>query len=151
MLHYTKILLKKNYEEIDWVEDAINAVNIELHKKQHNIFRWLIFYGTYNTSRMCISIVILLLLTCVFLLPALTPCFELFIIEYIDINSNFYVNHFFNVFSLFFCLDIGAKITCLNCFALLLFSLIKLIYVVVLVNFLYRKIATKIYIDEEYS
>lgn len=151
MLQYTKRVLKKNHEDTEWVEDILGAVRMELYKEKHNVIMWLLYYGTNNSLRMFFSIIIILLFTYVFLLPSFIPFFELFAIEYVDISCNFYANHFFNIFSLFFCLDLGTKITCLNGFAVLLYSLIKLSYIILVTNFLYRKLSSKIFIDEEYS
>lgn len=151
ILLYTKSMLKKNYDEVEWIENIINSTKINLYKKNHNVIMWVLSYITHNLLRMCLSILLIILITGIFLLPAFIPNLSLYTIEYVDISSNFYINHFANIFALFFDIDIGVKINCLNLLSLSIYAIVKLLYFIIIGNFLFQKISAKISIYEEYT
>ena len=149
ILLYTRRLLKKEFENTDWIDDELNKCKILLYKENHDYILWFLFFSTKKLSHMCVSIFVVLILTTLFLLPAYSPYLEFYSIKYINIHPNFYVNHFCNMFSLFFNLDIGIKIVCLNCISILLYAVIKLLYIILIVNFLYNKFFSKILKNEK--
>lgn len=144
LLVYVKRHLQSSFEPTDWVDEQISNVKKDLYKQKHNYFLWILYCCTDSLLKMCLTIMFVFILTFLFLLPAFCDCMVLYQIEYAELTSNFYLNHIINVLALFFDLDIGCKLICLNCFSVLVYLIVRFLSFVVVGNFLYQKIMQKL-------
>ena len=101
-----------------------------------------LFFGK-NIIRLIIALFSLFLLTSLFLLPALNDFFIIFNIQYENYSDLFYFNHVLNTLSLFSGLSNNLKITPINWFGLLVLIFGKILFIILIVNFIYIKITDK--------
>ena len=101
-------------------------------------------YTGLSTGRLLVALTVFFVLVTAILLPAKFEKFAVFDVKYHNYNSNFLVNHFLNILTLFADLDNNLKIEPLNWWALILIIIAKVSFVLLIVNYIYRKIIDKI-------
>lgn len=99
-----------------------------------------------STDLKSLLIILLLFIGVVYLvlLPSHYSSLAIFNITYENYSSNFYVNHMLNILSLFSDLDNDFKIVSINGLGLLEIILAKIIFLLLIVNFIYKKVSDKI-------
>jgi hypothetical protein len=114
-------------------------------QKTINLFPKAFFlYSGLNISRLLLTLLLFFLLTCLILLPSPKFFFPFFNITYDNYSESFIINHFLNIFSLFADIDNDFKIKPINWFGLISLVLGKISFIILIVNFFYRKITDKI-------
>lgn len=103
-----------------------------------------LLYCGQSTKRLVITLILFIFFVNVLLLPTPYASLALFAIKYESYSTNFIFNHFLNVISLFSDLENNFKISPLNWFSLLLIIAGKIMFVILLVNFIYIKLSDKI-------
>jgi len=131
----------------NWFIERKNKAEVQniLCKKQFRYYpKALLLVCSYSIFRLFLIVLCFLLLVFVLLLPASDPSYSIFKITYENYSSNFLVNHLLNILSHFSDIDNNFKIEPMNWFALILLILGKLLFILIIVNFIYRKITDKI-------
>ncbi|MCW2119206.1 hypothetical protein [Flavobacterium sp. 7A] len=115
----------------------------KLKKKNKYIYGIFLICGK-STTNLLLSLILIFILINIILLPAYNASFELFKITYEIYSDNFTINHILNVLTLFVDLDNKLTITPNNYFGLLLIVFGKILFAILLINFIYIKISDKI-------
>jgi len=126
---------RKHSAEIKYILTKKNAIS---YPKAFFLFTGL------NITRLFFALILFFLIINILLLPSASNTYSLFKIEYASYSSNFLINHILNVLSLFADLDNNFKIEPLNWWGLILMIVGKISFVLLMVNFIYRKICDKI-------
>lgn len=131
----------------NWFIDRKNKAEVQniLCKKQFRYYpKALLLVCSYSIFRLFLIVISFLLLVFVLLLPAFDPSCAIFKITYENYSDKFVLNHLLNILSHFSDIDNDFKIVPLNWFGLTLLILGKLLFILIIVNFIYRKITDKI-------
>lgn len=139
ILLYLKRTLQQLFMDTGWVDKQINRIQAIIYKKKHNIFLWLLYYSTSSFAKTITTIILLYLIACLVLIPVDNPIYPIFRIEYGDYSSNFILNHFVNFISFLFGLDTDFKIVCISWYGIIIQSISKFFFFILIANFLYLK------------
>jgi hypothetical protein len=101
--------------------------------------------SSYNLKTIIIILLSIFAFSYLIFLPANFEVFEIFKLNYKNYSSNFYLNHLLNLISLAFGLEADKIIVPLNWFGVILLALLKSLYILVLLNYLYQKVINIIY------
>ncbi len=101
-------------------------------------------YFGMNLWRLSLILFIFYLIVYFFLLPAPYNSWSIFEITYENYSNNFYINHFLNILSLFSDLNNNFIISPEKPIGLFLIVISKISFIVLLVNFIYRRFTDKI-------
>ncbi len=112
--------------------------------KLRNIFKLISLFSGLNTLTLFATLVFVFFITFIILLPSPLDFCEIFEIKYDNYSQNFTANHFLNILTLFADLDNDFKITPLNWVAIIMMVTSKVLFIVLIVNFVYVKITDKI-------
>lgn len=104
----------------------------------------ILLYLGQSIIRLLLGLLILFILALLFLLPAPTESMAVFKVTFENYSQLTLLNHTMNVLALFADLDNNIRIEPINLFGLFLIISGKIIFLVVIVNFIYYKIADKI-------
>jgi hypothetical protein len=107
-------------------------------------FKAVMLFCANSLHRLFLVILIFFILVITILLPAFNENLILFNITYDNYSSCFFLNHILNVISHFADLDNDFEINPLNWIGVLLLIVGKLFFILIVVNFVYRKISDKI-------
>lgn len=145
ILEYLYREFKVNSLDIDqkWYEKVKSKYQIKAileSKISIKYLQILPLWLTVKISRLICFIIATFILLLLFLLPAPSPFMELFDITYHSYYDSFFGNHIANVLTLFFDLDNDLKISPLNFYGILLIGLVKTVYTLLFVNYLYLKV-----------
>ena len=147
LLNYLLSTLSREFPEIDvdWVHNSISKAKIDeiITEKNYKQFpKAFLLYSSLKIHTLLITLFLFFVLIFVILLPAPFSFMELFKLEYSDYSSNFILNHLFNVMMLFSGID--DSITALNGVGVILYVIAKISFVLLIVNFVYKRISDKI-------
>lgn len=147
---YTSRLINLNGHEIELnnfkkYKDEYKTLSLKCEKSFANRLRLISHLSSYNLKT--IVIILLSIFACSYLifLPAKLEIFQIFELNYKNYSNNFYFNHLLNLVSLAFGLEADKIIIPLNWFGVILLAILKSIYILVLLNYLYQKIINIIY------
>lgn len=134
--------------EKDWFINQKNIAEISLikqnFKKNPKVFRLIALYAGKNTYYTLISILIVFLIPVIVLLPAPIPQLIWFEISYNNYSDVYFVNHILNLLGFFADIDNDFNIEPQNALASFFFIFYKIIFIILIANFLYTKITDKI-------
>ena len=142
-------VLKKELPEMDkdWLYNKreITEVKMIFSKRKFEEYpkALLLYTGISIKNLLIVFITLFTLVYCIFL-PAQFSCFHLFSITYEYYSPIFYLNHLFNVITLFCGFDNNFKIQPLNGIGIFILAFGKIAFILLIVNFIYRKISDKI-------
>ena len=134
----------------DWfIEKKRDAEVNHIFKNRiyNQYFKGIMFYFAHSLKRLMIVILIFFAMVISILLPATEGSFILFRITYDNYSNNFIVNHLLNVITHFAGIDNEFKVEPVNWLGVLLLVSAKLFFVLIVVNFVYRKITDKLNIQ----
>lgn len=149
ILQYAISYMAKELPEYDrdWFIDKKRQSEIKdiFESKKFSLYLKAIFlYLGLNTQRLLLTLLFFLILTFIVLLPSPFSSLAIFEVSYSAYEDNFILNHLINVLSLFVGLENDFKITPINGIGVLIEIVAKLFFIVLVVNFIYTKIADKI-------
>lgn len=130
-----------------WLIKLMNEATVQhiFHLKQYRQYpKAFAFILSNSFSSLLIFLFSFFILVNIILLPAHFPSWAVFKISYENYSPNFYLNHILNVLTLFSDLDNNFKIIPLNWIAVLGSIASKIIFLLIIVNFIYRKLTDKI-------
>ena len=145
---YRQLFLTGRELELGEFKGFTNKCKTEaLSKDQSFVGKWnlmahLLSYNVYSIILMLIS---LFMVSYVIFLPAASETLEIFRLNYESYAENFYLNHFVNLLSLAFYINDGDLIVPQNWLGVIILAILKSIYVLVILNYLYQKLLTIIY------
>jgi hypothetical protein len=128
-------VLKKNRIQI---KDILQDFKLNKTLKLTALFAGLNIYTLF------IALSLVFLTTYIILLPSPFSFLEIFEIKYDKYSSCFIVNHFLNILTLFADFDNEFKITPLNWFGTIMMVFGKVMFIILIVNFVFTKITNKI-------
>lgn len=148
-LRYAISIMAKELPEYDrrWLIEIINKAEIKqiVHRKQYKLYlKALVLFLSNRLQRLIVVLICFFIIIYIALLPAISPQFIMFQISYDKYSNNFWLNHFLNVLTLFADFDNNFKIYPLNGLAVIISVAAKIFFVLLIINFLYRKITDKI-------
>lgn len=132
--------------EKEWFVNFKNEIQIkEILEdfKFSRITKLISLYTGLNIWTLITALLIVYLLASLIFLPSPFDIFEIFEVKYEKYSSDFIVNHFLNILTLFADIDNDFKIIPLNWFATLLLVTGKVAFILMVVNFVYTKITNK--------
>lgn len=128
-------VLKKNRIQIkDILQDFKLSKTLELTS----------LFAGLNIYTLIVTLSLVFLITSIILLPSPNSFFEIFEIKYDTYSTCFILNHFLNILTLFADFDNEFKITPLNWFATIIMVAGKVMFIILIVNFVFTKITDKI-------
>lgn len=147
---YTSRLINLNGLESELIEFAkfLNVCKTESLKKETSFgskIRLISHIASYKLSSIIYILIAVFLLSYLIFLPAEFELFELFKMNYSNYADNFYWNHFLNIFSLAIGIESESVIIPLNGFGIFVLAILKLAYILIILNFLYQKTLNIIY------
>lgn len=147
LLLYLKKTLQKSFDDIKWLDAPISKTKIRIYISKHNILMALLYLSTYSLANMLISLAILYIIVCLILFPVAHPVIPMFEIQYGTFDSNTIINHFINIGGLIFNIDIGCKVTSISLGGFILYAIGKLLFWIVITNFIFLKLEKKLSIE----
>ncbi len=131
----------------DWFICKKNSVQIKdilQNFKVKNVFKLISLFSGLNILTLFSTLLIVFFFTSIILLPSPLNFCEIFEIKYENYSSDFITNHLLNILTLFADLDNDFKVKPLNGVAILMMLFSKIIFIILIVNFVYVKITEKI-------
>lgn len=126
-------------------EIKIIEINKIFHSNKIILYpKALILLSGISTSCLIITLLSVYILTTIILLPSIDNDISLFKVEYENYHNNFHINHILNILSVFTGLSNNIKISPLNIIGLFLLIIGKLIFMLIIINYVYKKITDKI-------
>jgi len=133
--------------DIEWFKKRKINAEIELVKKNFwskpQIFHLVTLYVSSSVRKTCAFILVIFLIPTLLLLPAPFESFEWFTVNYENYSNVFIVNHILNLAGFFADIDNDFKIKPLNEFATVIYILYKVLFVLLIANYLFGKISEK--------
>lgn len=136
-------------DEIIWCESQIKKIELNKLWSSPNLFNFpKIFFllSSYNIYSLLISLLLMLILINILFLPESYIGFKLFNVIYENYyKDNFILNHIVNVNNYLFNFSNGNfKIECNDLSSLLILVAIKLIFYLIIINFIIKEISRKV-------
>jgi|GEM_PF-1823541 len=149
ILNYLFSVLDKEFPQIEkeCLIRFIKVVKIDKifsEKEYKNFPQALLLYSSLDIKTLVISLFLFILLVIIILLPACFESMEIFKIKYESYSDNFVINHVLNVLTLFGDIKNGFVVTSSNIFGVILQLFGKITFILLIVNFIYKKISDKI-------
>ena len=149
VLNYLNSTVAREFPDFDRavIIDFIKKVKIEKIVKDKDIAKFpqaFILFSSLDIEKLLLVLAVFFILTVIILLPAPFGWMELFEIDYHHFSNSFILNHILNIFSLFGGFSNGMEIIAINSMGVLLLLVGKIAFVLLIVNFVYKKIADKI-------
>lgn len=149
ILKYALSSIKRELPEYEneSIVDSINKIKIKniISKKKFTHFpKALLLYSTSSIFGLFIVLLAFILIVFAILLPSNEFTFSVFTISYETYSVNFILNHLLNILSLFADIDNDLKIQPLNAYGLILMIFAKIVFVLLIINYIYRKLSDKI-------
>lgn len=165
MIKYSERLAHSHGYEIEWLQKQIpiakRAICADrfLHPKSHklsliefifNILQWIRLLVTRNLFSLILTLILFFISISVFLLPAPFEWMEFFSIDYYDYNKDFITNHILNIAN--YLIGINSDDTSvrpMNVGGFIFFTTFKLLFFVVIVDFIIKNILKRISIYDK--
>lgn len=147
LLLYLKKTLQRSFDDVKWLDTPINKTKIRIYISKKNFLMALLYLSTYSVLNMFISLSVLYIIVCLILLPVEHPIIPMFKIQYGTFDTNSMINHFINIGGLIFNLDIGCKVTSISLGGFILYAIGKLLFWIVITNFVLLKLEKKLSIE----
>lgn len=149
LLRIFKRLLKLNGHDnkAEECNHFINCTEIKCLQQKlgiKNIIRLIALWTSQTILHLCLSLLFLYLLTCAILAPAFLPNFEMFTMTKIQFSQDPIVNHILNVLSLLFDFDERMIVSSNSVWGVMLIILGKTSYILIILNFLIKKVIDEI-------
>lgn len=149
VLKYGLSILTKELPEYDkeWFIRRINVEKIADIFKNKEILNYpkaFFLYCSLNITHLTLVFLVSFFIVYLVLLPTRNVYFQLFELDYQPYSNDFLYNHALNVLTLFSGLSNGLIIRPLSPFAVLIIIFSKVLFIVIIVNFVYRKVTDKI-------
>lgn len=103
-----------------------------------------LYFTSSSIKRILITTLLIFIFLYTLLLPAYNESFVLFIFETGDYANNIYVNHLFSLIVYIASLDDGVKVIPTNIGGVLLLSMLKFLYIIFVINYLFQHLLKKI-------
>jgi len=152
LLNFLIYTITREYPEfeIETIQSKIKKVKIEkvcnekkLYKKILQTPNAVLIWSSLRVSTLLATLLLFVMVVYIVLLPAPTLFRPLFEITYVSYSDNFYFNHLLYVLSLFTSVD-GSGVKALNPLGLIGLMIGRIIFILLVVNFIYKKITDKI-------
>jgi hypothetical protein len=148
-LKYALSSIKRELPEYEnnKIIESLNKTEIKYILTNRKLIHYpkaLLLYSNTSINRLIIVLIAFIILVCIFLLPANQFTFSVFTITYEHYSDNFLLNHFLNILGIFADIDNDLKIQPLNAYGLLLVLFAKIVFVLFIINYIYRKLSDKI-------
>lgn len=149
LLLYTRNLLSSLSYEYDWLEKHLKRVRLNLAFKNHK-FKWILLLSSWSPLTLIISILIIFIFECLFLLPAPAPWMSVCTIIPVHYSDCSFFNHILNVVSLHFdCIENSAKVE-FHSWGIVGLVFGNLLYIIICVNFLFKNLFSNFEVDDKY-
>lgn len=133
--------------EIETIQTKIKTIKIKtifVEKEWLKIPNAILLWSSLRLSTLFFVLLLFIVIVYVILLPAPTFFTPLFEIKHANYSNNLHLNHILNVLSLFVGIDNSCEIRALNPLGLIELMVGKIVFILVIVNFVYKKITDKI-------
>ena len=100
---------------------------------------------SYDLKSILLSVLLIFILSNIIFLPSRFEVFELFEMSYKDYADNFFINHVLNILSAAFGIEDDKIVKPLNGGGVILLSILKSLYILIFLNYLYQKIINILY------
>lgn len=147
LLLYLKRTLQKSFNDVDWLDKPISKTKVRIYMSKYNILMAILYKSTYSLVNMIIFLLFLFFIICLILYPVSDPIIPMFEIEHGTYHSNSIINHIINVCGLILNLDLKCKVTTLSSSGVILYGIGKLLFWIVISNFVLLKIEKKLSIE----
>jgi hypothetical protein len=149
ILKYSISIISRELPEhdMDWFLKSLKRAEISDITNSRKYLEYpkaLFLYTSISIEGLLAVLIILYGLSYIVLLPAPIDSMEVFKIYYENYSGNFHLNHFMNILSLFAGINNNLIITSEYWYGALLLIFSKVIYLLIIVNFIYKKISDKI-------
>jgi hypothetical protein len=145
ILHYFSSIVSTYLPDYDktWIIKEINISEFDNITKSFNwrqFYKAILLYASISIQRLIISLIIIIFFVYIILLPSINPQFALFEIHYVSYSKQFLLNHLFNVLALLSNIKDTCEIKPINYLGLLFIIIGKIFYIILIINFIYKKI-----------
>lgn len=147
ILLYLKRSLQKTFNDVDWLDKPISKTKVRIYISKGNIFMAILYISTYSLVNMLVFLLGLFFIVCLILYPVSNPIITMFEVEHGMYHSNSIINHIINVCGLILDLDPKCKVTTLSSSGVILYGMGKLMFWIVVSNFILLKIEKKLSIE----
>lgn len=151
-LHTYKILKNNNFENeaeniiVNIRKTKLDVLRTEKSKRKHlNVFLHLI---SYNLMAVFFVLILLFFVSYIIFLPTSKESFAIIDFQYKDFQENFYVNHLLNVICYLFDISDDVQINPINWRGVLLMGIMKLFYVICIINYFYKVILERLKLNK---
>ncbi len=149
ILKYLLSTLSREFPEIekDWVQNALNEVKLKILLNPFRLIKLphaFLLFSSLSFVKLLIALCVFVGMVSLILLPAPFEWMEIFKIKYSNYSSSVVLNHILNVVSLFGAIKGGCEVTAINAIGLLMQVFGKVCFVIIMVNFVYKKISDKL-------
>lgn len=149
ILNYLLSSLAREFPEMEkeWIQDAIKRVKIKKiikEKKYHLYPQAILLFSSLSIYKLILALSFFIFIVFVTLLPAPRAWMAVFHIKYANYADTFYLNHFLNILSNFCDIDNGCEILALNYLGLLVQICGKVLFILLIANFIYKKLSDQI-------
>ncbi len=142
-IHIIRELHKKGLtDEVDSFKSYSNKIRTQSLKSKSGFKNYLNLIShlcSYNLRTISILLLLCFIGTYIILLPAPFSDMAIFKIYYFDYSNSFCVNHFLNLLVSIFDLEDEKFIKPLNGFGVIILSFLKLTYILLIANYLYKQ------------
>lgn len=136
---------EKELNEFKNYKDSCKTKSLRHSKSINDKLRLLSHLCSYNLKVITIILFTIFLVSNLIFLPAKYEVFELFHLHYRNYSDSFYLNHMLNLVTITFGLENDNIITPLNWLGVIILALLKSIYILLIVNYLYQKVLNIMY------
>ena len=149
LLNFLISIITREYPEfeIETIQTRIKEIKIEkifLEKRWGEIPNAILVWSSLRVCTLLIVLTLFVVIAYLVLLPAPVFISPLFEIKYVNYSSCFHLNHLLNILSLFMDIDSGCEVKALNPIGLIELMIGKIVFILLIVNFVYKKIIDKI-------
>jgi hypothetical protein len=147
---YASRLINLNGLEAELIEFTkyLNISKTKSLKKDTSLsskIRLISHVASYKLSSIVSILIVVFFLSYLIFLPSKVELFQIFRMDYSNYADGFYLNHFLNLFSLAIGIESKNIIIPLNGFGVFVLAILKLAYILIILNFLYQKTLNIIY------
>lgn len=151
-LDYCVSLVKLNHTEetLDWLLDKRHKCRAEYLWKEKSVNKKLLsilLLASSNVRNLIITIILIFFIVSLILAPS--PCEQLsiFEIQYHDYSDSLFLNHIANMLTMFLDFDNDLKVSPSGFVSLLFLAMAKIIYILLIVNFIYLRLVDKLSVN----
>lgn len=137
---YRNLKINEFESESDFIKDEINKTKTKILNSKRKYFSSLIHQCSYDLKSIAITVLTLFLFTNLILWPAPYKFMEVYEITYANYSSNFSVNHILNIIAKIGGVNDSFNVEINSIIGLFFLLLIKLLYIIFIVNFLFEKL-----------